>query len=83
MKELQITCDHNGKGMYWCRICEPSMRELSEYLGLAVQQRDRLLEAARSALTSLSQTSTYQIPPIVLRDVADMLNRVNQELNLP
>ena len=50
----------------------------------AVQaQRDELMRAVRSALVSLSQSATYDVPPIVVRDVADMLQRVNQELNLP
>lgn len=44
-------------------------------------QRAKLLQAVRSALTSLSQTRG-QVPPIVTNDVADTLNRVNQELNL-
>lgn len=46
-------------------------------------QRDALLAAVRYAGASLSQSATYDVPPIVVRDVAERLNRVNQELNLP
>ena len=46
-------------------------------------QRDILLRAVRYALTSLSQTSTYEVPPTVIRDVAENLQRANQEANLP
>jgi hypothetical protein len=47
------------------------------------EQRDRLLAAVRSASSSLSQSATYEVPPVVVRDVADRLQEINQELNLP
>jgi hypothetical protein len=45
------------------------------------EQRDKLLKAVRYALISLSQSDN--IPPIVLKDVVQMLHDVNQEVNLP
>jgi hypothetical protein len=42
----------------------------------------KAVEAIRSALTSLSQSPTDEVPPVVIRDVREMLQRVNQELNL-
>jgi hypothetical protein len=61
---------------------ELAPEDLTERLYAIKAQRDKLLFAVRSALTSLSQSATYEVPPIVVRDVAERLQQLNQELNL-
>lgn len=48
-----------------------------------VTTEHELLAAVRSTLTSLSQHPTYEIPPIVIRDIVERLNELNQRLNRP
>ena len=64
--------------------CDPDddLRMLSRQLLRLLAHRIALLKAVRYALNSLSQTSTYEVPPIVVRDVAEMMNKVNQDLNI-
>lgn len=40
LKPLDIACDHKGKGLYWCRHCEPSTRELQEMLAGAYKFKE-------------------------------------------
>lgn len=62
---------------------DDDLRLLARQLTRAVETQKVMLAAIRAALTSLSQHPEYEVPPIVARDVADRLQRVNQELNLP
>jgi hypothetical protein len=66
-------------------FCDPDddLRTLCRQLLRTAERQDKLMAAVRAALTSLSQSATYEVPPIVVRDVADRLQQVNQELNLP
>lgn len=48
-----------------------------------IEQRDRLLKAVRYAGGSLSQSATYEVPPIVVRDVAERMQAADREVGLP
>lgn len=66
-----------------CRWTSDCIAHLWEKLNTVTLQRNQLMEAVRAAASSLSQSATYKIPPIVVRDVAERLHRLNQQLNLP
>lgn len=47
-----------------------------------IKRLNRLGESARAVYTSLAQSPTFEIPPIVLRDLAERLEKAEKETRI-
>lgn len=63
------------------RLEKGDILALEEDVELLIRQRDELMLALRNVMTSLSQSD--RIPPIVIKDLRNMLQEINQRMNLP
>lgn len=42
--KLNVKCDHKGEGMYYCKDCKPTLKQMGEWLAAIHKKYDELKE---------------------------------------